>query len=46
MRAYNNGRHPETEVKLPASGPGITWDFVQTYSEPLDRLFTNSYRNV
>jgi hypothetical protein len=28
MRAYNNGRYVETEVKLEASEKGLTWGFV------------------
>jgi hypothetical protein len=27
MRAYNNGRYMETEVKLAESGKGLTWGF-------------------
>jgi hypothetical protein len=28
MRAYNDGRYLETEVKLSENGKGITWGFV------------------
>jgi hypothetical protein len=28
MRAYNDGRYMETEVKLADEGKGITWGFV------------------
>ena len=27
MRAYNNGRYMDTELKLPESGKGFTWGF-------------------
>jgi len=36
MRAYNNGRYMETEVKLAESGKGLTWGFT------LGQIKTNS----
>ena len=40
MRAYNNGRYMETEVKAAASGKGLTWGFT------LGQIKTSSVLNI
>jgi hypothetical protein len=40
MRAYNDGRYMETEVKLAESGKGLTWGFT------LGQIKTSSVLNI